>query len=45
MSWGTTGWMVIAAIVMVGGIGITPAARASERWLATRTRQTADQPA
>ena len=45
MSWGTTGWMVIAAIVMVGGIGITPAARASERWLATRTPQAVDQPA
>ena len=45
MSWGTTGWMVIAAIVLVGGIGITPAARASERWLATRTPEAAGQPA
>jgi hypothetical protein len=45
MSWGTTGWMIIAAIVMVGGIGIHPAARAAERYLATRTPQAAGQPA
>jgi MFS family permease len=45
MSWGTTGWLIIAAIVVVGGIGIHPTARAAERYLATRTPQAADQPA
>jgi MFS family permease len=45
MSWGTTGWLVIAGIVVVGGIGIHPTARAAERFLATRAPQTADQPA
>ena len=37
MEWGTTGWLTIAAIVVVAGIGIHPAARAAERYLATRT--------
>ena len=45
MSCGTTGWLIIAAIVVVGGIGIHPTARAAERYLATRTPQAADQPA
>ncbi len=45
MGWGTTGWLVIAAIVTVAGIAIHPAARASERYLATREHQDADQPA
>jgi MFS family permease len=45
MSWGSVGWVTIAAIVVLGGIGIHPAARAAERYLATRTAQRADQPA
>ena len=45
MSWGTTGWLVIGAIVTIAGIGIHPAARAAERYLATRTTEAADQPA
>ena len=45
MSWGTTGWLVIAAIVTIAGIGIHPAARAAERTLATRTAEAVDQPA
>ena len=45
MEWGTTGWLVIAGIVMVAGIGIHPASRAAERYLATRTTRAADQPA
>ena len=45
MEWGTTGWLVIAGIVVVAGIGIHPAARAAERYLATRTTRAADQPA
>jgi MFS family permease len=45
MEWGSTGWLVIAGIVVVAGIGIHPAAHAAERHLATRTTRTADQPA
>ena len=45
MEWGTTGWLLIAGIVVVAGIGIHPAARAAERYLATRTAKAADQPA
>jgi MFS family permease len=45
MEWGTTGWLLIAAIVVVAGIGIHPAARSAERYLATRTDKTAGQPA
>ena len=45
MEWGTTGWLLIAGIVVVAGIGIHPAARAAERYLATRTATAADQPA
>ena len=49
MEWGTTGWLLIAGVVVVAGIGIHPAARAAERYLATRTDQphdrSADQPA
>ena len=33
MEWGTEGWLVIAAIVVVAAIGIHPAARAAERYL------------
>jgi MFS family permease len=45
MEWGTTGWLLIAAIVVVAGIGIHPAAHAAERYLATLTAKAADQPA
>ncbi len=45
MTWGTAGWLTIAAIVVVAGIGIHPASRAAERYLATLTRQRSDQPA
>ena len=45
MEWGTTGWLLIAVIVIVAGIGIHPAAHAAERYLATRATETADQPA
>jgi MFS family permease len=34
MSWGTPGWLVIAAIVLVAAVLIHPAARAAERHLA-----------
>jgi hypothetical protein len=34
MEWGTPGWLVIAAIVVVAAIAIHPAARAAERHLA-----------
>ena len=33
MEWGPSGWLVIAAIVVVAAIGIHPAARAAERHL------------
>ncbi len=45
MDWGTVGWLVIAGIVVIGGIFIHPSAHAAERYLATRTRQSVDQPA
>jgi MFS family permease len=45
MTWGPPGWLVIAAIVIVAGVGIHPAAREAERYLATRTPQVVDQPA
>ena len=45
MEKGTVGWLVIAGIVMVAGIGIHPASRAAERYLATRTTRPAEQPA
>jgi MFS family permease len=45
MEWGTTGWLLIAAIVVVAGIAIHPAAHAAERYLATRAPKSADQPA
>ena len=45
MEKGATGWLLIAGIVVVAGIGIHPAARAAERYLATRTAAAADQPA
>jgi len=44
MSWGTTGWLVIAGIVLVAGVGIHPAARAAERNLATLVREPGDRP-
>jgi MFS family permease len=34
MEWGTPGWLVIAAIVLVAAVGIHPAARAAARHLA-----------
>jgi hypothetical protein len=34
MEWGTPGWLVIAAIVVLAAIAIHPAARAAERHLA-----------
>src|SRR4051794_2571132 len=50
MEWGGPGGMVIAAIVVVPGVGIPPAAHAAERHLAglaepSPTDQLADQPA
>jgi MFS family permease len=33
MSWGTPGWLVIAAVVGVAAVAIHPAARAAERYL------------
>jgi MFS family permease len=33
MEWGTPGWLVIAAIVILAAIGIHPSARAAERYL------------
>ena len=37
MEWGTPGWLVIAAIVVVAAIAIHPAARAAERHLARQS--------
>ncbi len=37
MNWGTTGWLIIAAIAVAGGVVAHPAARAAERYLATHT--------
>ncbi len=34
MSWGTPGWLVIAAVVLLAAVLIHPAARAAERHLA-----------
>jgi MFS family permease len=34
MEWGTPGWLVIAAIVLLAAVGVHPAARAAERHLA-----------
>jgi MFS family permease len=34
MEWGTPGWLLIAAIVLLAAVGIHPAARAAERHLA-----------
>ena len=36
MSWGTPGWLVIAAIVLIAAVLIHPAARAAERHLAAQ---------
>ena len=33
INWGTPGWLLIGAIVVVAAIGIHPAARAAERYL------------
>lgn len=33
IEWGTPGWLLIGAIVVVAVIGIHPAARAAERYL------------
>jgi MFS family permease len=41
MEWGTRGWLIIAAIVVLAAVGITPAARAAERYL----REEAETPA
>jgi MFS family permease len=42
MDWGTAGWLVIAAIVVVAGVAVRPAARAAERYLAAQVAQPAD---
>jgi MFS family permease len=42
MEWGTTGWLLIAGVVVVATHGMSPAARSAERYLA---RETAEQPA
>jgi MFS family permease len=42
LEWGTAGWLVIAAIVLIAAAAIHPASRAAERHLA---RTTAPQPA
>ncbi|MCA1719626.1 MAG: MFS transporter [Actinobacteria bacterium] len=33
IEWGTTGWLLIAAVVAVAAVGIHPAARSAERYL------------
>ena len=38
LSWGTTGWLVIAAIVVVAVVGMGPTSRAAERYLARTAR-------
>ena len=42
MEWGPTGWIVIAATVVIASLGMGPSARAAERFLA---RDTAPHPA
>ncbi len=42
MTWGTPGWITIAAIVVLATLGMGPAARAAERYL---DRDTAAAPA
>ncbi len=42
MEWGTTGWLLIAGIVVVATLGMGPSARAAERYL---ERERAGQPA
>jgi MFS family permease len=42
MEWGTPGWLLIAGVVVVATLGMSPAARAAERYLA---RETAELPA
>jgi len=37
MEWGTPGWLVIAGVVAAAAVGIHPAARAAERYLAAVT--------
>jgi MFS family permease len=41
MEWGTPGWIVIAAIVLVAAVGVHPSAHAAERYL-TRTSAPAE---
>jgi len=46
ISWGTPGWLLIGAVVVVAAIGMHPAARAAERFLqADHSRGTANLPA
>ena len=37
MTWGTPGWITIAAIVVLATLAMGPAARAAERYLAKDT--------
>ena len=37
MEWGTPGWLVIAAVVVVAAVAMHPAAKAAERQLARET--------
>ncbi|MEP9384944.1 MFS transporter [Nocardioides cheoyonin] len=45
MSWGTPGWLVIAAVVVVAAVAVGPSARAAERFLAAGTPSDATLPA
>jgi MFS family permease len=46
INWGTPGWLLIGAVVVVAAIGMHPAARAAERFLqADHSRGTANLPA
>ncbi len=44
IEWGTTGWLVIASIVVLATIGMHPAARAAERYLAQHSPAAEPQP-
>lgn len=41
LEWGATGWVVIAAVIVLAVLGMGPAARAAERYLARADRATA----
>ncbi|WP_395693215.1 MFS transporter [Nocardioides sp.] len=41
LEWGATGWVVIASVIVLAVLGMGPAARAAERYLARADRATA----